>query len=131
MSELMESRVRSRSRLLRDVSVFQAPSSQSDAKSFHTTISEDRTDQEALEAHRLVALQEKSESDTPSGPSIVSVSAEDSIAIQGRSDKISAAALGAAAIAALAERDAKKKVQSSSSKLVYKSNQLIVWEILV
>ena len=29
------------------------------AKSFHTTISEDRTDQEALEAHRLVALQPK------------------------------------------------------------------------
>ena len=31
------------------------------AKSFHTTISEDRTDQEALEAHRLVALQQKSD----------------------------------------------------------------------
>ena len=31
------------------------------AKSFHKTISEDRTDQEALEAHRLVALQDQSE----------------------------------------------------------------------
>ena len=31
------------------------------AKSFHTTISQDWTDQEALEGQRLVALQEKSE----------------------------------------------------------------------
>ena len=34
---------------------------QSVAKSFHATISEDRTDQEALEAQRLVALQVKPE----------------------------------------------------------------------
>ena len=31
---------------------------QSVAKTFHTTISEDQTDQEALEGHRLVALQQ-------------------------------------------------------------------------
>ena len=36
-------------------------------KSFHTTISEDRTDQEALEGQRLVALQEKSEWNHPLG----------------------------------------------------------------
>ena len=37
------------------------------AKSFHTTISKDWTDQEALEGQRLVALQEKSELNTPLG----------------------------------------------------------------
>ena len=40
-------------------------STQSVAKSFHTTISEDRTDQVALDAHRLVALQQKSELNHP------------------------------------------------------------------
>ena len=34
---------------------------QSFAKPFHATISRDRTDQEALEGHRLVALQQKPE----------------------------------------------------------------------
>lgn len=40
-------------------------STQSVAKSFHATISEDRTDQEALEGHRLVALKQKSELNNP------------------------------------------------------------------
>ena len=104
----MRSRVRSRSRLLRDESVFQALNSQSDAKSFHTTISEDRTDQEALEAHRLVALQAKSESNTLRGPSRVSGSAEDSIALQGQSEKIAAPGLAEAAMAGFAQRAEKK-----------------------
>ena len=56
MSRLVDSRVRSRSLVYSSIPLYRAPSSQSDAKSFHTTISEDRTDQKALEAHRLVAL---------------------------------------------------------------------------
>ena len=44
----------------RESSLDEAPSSQSRAKYFHSTISGDWTDQEALEGQRLVALQEKS-----------------------------------------------------------------------
>ena len=42
-----------------------ASNTQSVVKSFHSTISQDQTDQEALEGHRLVALQQKSELNNP------------------------------------------------------------------
>lgn len=66
---------------------------QSVVTSFHATISQDQTDQEALEGHRLVALQPKSELNNPL----------DSVRL----------------LSGLGEREDRKMVYSSSSKIFY------------
>ena len=55
----------------RNLSEIRKSDPQSVAKSVHTTISKDWTDQEALEGQRLVALQEKSELNTPLSPPLL------------------------------------------------------------